>query len=378
MSDSKEYYDLLEISPTANDNEIKKAYRKMAIKYHPDKNQGNKEAEEMFKKIGEAYEILSDSEKRKIYDLHGKKGLSGNSHNMRPEDIFAQFFGNSFNSFDNLSNMFGNHFPFGNINQKTKMNNTITEVHITLDELYKGKNCKFNITRNIICTLCNGIGSPNKSNIQQCKTCKGTGMKTTIIQNGRMIQQINSLCDNCKGMKEIITVKCNMCKGLKVIPNKKQIELNIKPGTTNNEQFIFQNESDQSPNMISGDLIFILKQKQHHIFTRKQNNLYMKYDISLIDALTGTLFEINLFGTNIIVKIPENTIIKPNDILIAKNYGMPIKNSNKFGDLYIEFNIIFPTKLDQKQINILSECLNKISNNSKINLSDKIIYLEKK
>lgn len=379
----KEYYDLLEIPQNADIDMIKKAYRKMAIKYHPDKNPNNKQAEETFKKIGEAYEILSDPEKRKIYDNYGKDGLSNNNMNIRPEDIFAQFFGNSFNPFGgSFGSPFGNSFSQPN---KRKGENTIKELHIGLDDLYKGHTYKFNITRDIICSSCDGTGALNKSSMSKCNICNGNGIKIVRIQHGPIIQQIQTQCDNCNGTGEKILEenKCKKCKGLKIIPDKKNFEFHVKAGTEDNEQIIFKEESDQRPNMTAGDLIFVLKQKPHNLFTRKHNDLYMKKNISLIEALIGATFKIDLFGVRQ-ATVGTNTIINPNEILILKNYGMPIKgtvpqsgtprSTTNYGNLYIEFNIIFPTKLSEKQINSLNECFEKNLNNT---INDKIIYLTK-
>jgi len=212
MVKETEFYDLLGISPDADESAIKKGYRKMAIKYHPDKNPGDKNAEEMFKKVGEAYETLSDPEKRKIYDRFGKEGLTnqGGMGAHSAADIFSQFFGGM---------GFGG---FGNSGPR-RGDNISSALQVSLEDLYNGKKQKMAVTRNVICSSCKGTGAKNGIKPKKCSECDGRGIKVVIRQMGMMIQQSQQECPVCHGSGEIINEKdkCTQCKGRKVVSEKK-------------------------------------------------------------------------------------------------------------------------------------------------------------
>lgn len=360
-----EYYDILGLTKNATDNEIKKAYRKLAMKYHPDKNPNNPEAEQKFKEISEAYSVLSDEEKRKIYDKYGKEGLQNNGGmNFNADDIFKHFFG-SFG--DPFENMFGG---FSNKQRQHKTEDMISECYLTLEELYNGKLLKRKITHTRICKSCDGTGSKNKTS-SKCKSCNGFGVKKIIHRQGftQIIQQVK--CDVCNGVGEIIDEanKCLKCKGKKVIDEEKIIEINVKPKTKNNTTFKFQKESDEYPGYIPGDIIFVIKTKPHQIFTRDSNdNLIMKKKIKLSESLCGCKFNIKTLD-NRILYVKYDDIIKPGQTLILHNEGFT-KNTN----LYIEFEIEFPNKKDI-DVNKLRELLPTNNQQYKLN-ENKFIQLE--
>eukprot|EP01114_Cavostelium_apophysatum_P012483 TRINITY_DN27_c1_g1_i2.p1 TRINITY_DN27_c1_g1~~TRINITY_DN27_c1_g1_i2.p1 ORF type:complete len:261 (+),score=53.63 TRINITY_DN27_c1_g1_i2:129-911(+) len=215
MVKETELYERLEIPPTATVDEIKKAYKKLAIKHHPDKNQNNPEAAEKFKEIGEAYEILSDEKKRQTYDKYGKEALKeGGFHAHNAEDIFSQFFGGG---------GFGSFFGGGGRQGPKKGENIAHELQVTLEDLYKGKTSKLAVQRNIICSKCSGSGAKPGVEVGKCKSCEGRGVKIIIKQMGPMIQQMQSVCNDCGGKGETVKEadKCTECKGKKVIKDKK-------------------------------------------------------------------------------------------------------------------------------------------------------------
>lgn len=353
MVKETEFYDLLGITPDADDAAIKKAYRKMAVKYHPDKNPGDKSAEDMFKKVGEAYETLSDAEKRKTYDNFGKDGLNehGGPH-MSASDIFSQFFGGS--------SFFGGG---GGGNRVRKGENITSALSVTLDDLYNGKTQKMAVTRNVLCSGCKGTGAKNGLKPKSCADCNGRGIKVVVRQMGMMIQQSQMECPTCKGSGEIIAEKdkCTECRGRKVSSEKKVLQVDIEAGMKEDQRITFKGESDQEPGVEAGDIVFVLKQKQHAVFTRNGADLYIDKNIALIEALSGTVFEINhLDKRQLIVRTKPNTVIKPGDTLMVADEGMPIhRKPYQKGNLIVKFTIVFPlpSELNQKKIKQLESCL---------------------
>jgi DnaJ family protein A protein 2 len=217
------YYELLGVEPTADAEAIKKGYRKMAVKYHPDKNPNNPQAQEKFKEVGEAYEVLSNPEKRKLYDQYGKEALKDGGH-ASAEDIFSQFFGGGFSSF----------FGGGGNRGPRKGDDIVHEIQCTLEDLYKGKTTKLAVTRSVICTKCEGSGTRDPSVASgKCKTCEGRGIRLIVKQLGPgMIQQMQTVCSDCGGKGETIKEedKCKNCKGKKVTKEKKILQVFVEKG----------------------------------------------------------------------------------------------------------------------------------------------------
>lgn len=342
-----EYYNILKIPKNASQDEIKKAYRKLAIKYHPDKNPGDKEAENKFKEISEAYSVLSNEEKRKIYDKYGKEGLNqGDGMKFDPSEIFERFFSSSFSS--NFEHPFSNFFRSSQQRSDVKKRSAdiIVDCNVELKDLYCGKKLKRKATRNRICKKCNGNGTKDKSKPVQCPDCGGKGIKVVRQQKGFMqiVQQIE--CDKCRGHGEVIAPSniCEKCFGSKVTLESKILEINILPGMADGERIIFKGESDEYPDTIPGDIIFIVKSKQHPQYTRVNNDLYYTTTISLKKALCGFTMHIKTLDDRVI-KCKYNDIITPNCKLKIRDEGMPIKGvTNQHGNLYISFNVKFPSK----------------------------------
>lgn len=323
-----DYYNILGVSKTATESEIQRAYKKAALKNHPDKG-GD---EEVFKNINEAKEVLTDSNKRKIYDLYGLDGLNQmNNRSQQNENI-------------------------------VKGENMVHQIKITLDDLYNGKTMKFNITRNVICNDCDGKGCKVGCS-KICNFCKGNKYNIQTVQFGPgMIQQMQVPCTNCNATGNSFNQidKCVKCVGTRVIKEKKGIELIIEKGMQNNQQIIFQGGSNEFPGTIAGDLIFVLVEMKHEIFTRDGNDLIIKQQIELVDALCGFSFYVkHLDAKAFTVSTRPGEIISPNSLKCVISKGMPIFNSDKFGDLKIVFDINFPKECSFKEedINKLKEIL---------------------
>jgi len=334
-----EFYELLGVEADANADEIKKSYRKMAMKFHPDKNPNNPEAADKFKQISEAYEVLSDQSKRDIYNKYGKAGLQeGGYHAGAANDIFERFFG----GFGGFGGGFG-----GGRGGPPQGEDIMHQIAVSLEDLYKGKTSKLAVTRNIICVTCKGSGSKKEGATQKCGTCDGRGIRLIVKQLGPgMIQQMQTVCQDCQGKGETIKDedKCDTCKGKKVVKDKKVLEVHIERGMREGQKITFAGESDQAPGMEPGDIIFVLKQKEHPHFKRNGADLYIEHKITLMDALGGTSFTINHLDDRVlVVSTEEGDVIKPGDMRIIAKEGMPIhKRPYEKGNLYIKFDIVFP------------------------------------
>jgi len=352
MVKETEFYERLGVSPDAGVSEIKKAYKKMAVKYHPDKNPNNPTASEKFKEVGEAYEVLSDDKKRKLYDQYGKEGVREGGH-ASAEDIFAQFFGGG-----GFSSFFG-----GGHRGPQKGDDIVHELSCSLEDLYKGKQTKLAVTRNVLCKKCSGTGTKSGASSGKCKTCDGRGIRVVVKQLGPgMVQQMQTICNDCGGKGETIKDedKCKDCKGKKVVKEKKILQVYIDRGMRHEQKIVFSGEADEAPGLEAGDIIFLISEKKHDIFKRHGDDLIMEYSIPLIEALGGTQFMINhLDDRKILFKTKKGDVITPGEIRMVPEEGMPIHKRMEKGNLYIKFNVEFPkaNTLTPKQLKSLEESL---------------------
>jgi len=324
------FYELLGVNKDADQDTIKKAFRKMAMTHHPDKG-GDPEK---FKEISKAYEILSDPEKKEIYDEQGEEGLDGSSGGHGGGgDIFSELFG-----------MGGGHRGGARSKQKRKGDDVMFPLKVELADLYNGCTKKLRLTKNIICNSCAGKGGKG---VQSCRDCKGNGVKIIIRQLGPgMIQQMQTTCNACQGQGQVIAEKdrCKKCKGQCTIKEKKTLEVFVTKGMQHGQRIVFNGEADEAPDTVPGDVIVVLQQKEHPYFSRTNMHLFMKKKISLLEALCGFEFTIgHLDGRKLLVKSGADVIYRPGDFKVIRDEGMPHpKNHFQKGSLYIEFVVEFP------------------------------------
>ena len=336
MVKETEFYDRLGVAPDASMEQIKKAYRKMAMKLHPDRNPGDKTAEEKFKALGEAYDALSDEKKRKLYDRYGKKGLEEGGFQQRSaNDIFSQFFGPGFSFFGGDDD---------DESGPRRGEDSVNPLNVTLEDLYNGKKSHVAITRNIICSECHGSGCKSGKSAKKCPTCDGRGSRIITKQMGPMIQRMQMACDKCHGTGEIIDEKdkCHKCNGRHVVSDRKILEIVVEPGMRDNQRITFAGESDQAPDMEPGDVIFVIRTKEHDKFKRSGDDLIMQKSITLVEALTGFEFTFeHLDKTKVTVKSAPEQVVKPGDVMSIPEKGMPIYGRPfSWGRMLVKFNVI--------------------------------------
>jgi DnaJ family protein A protein 1 len=330
------YYDLLGVKPDASESELKKAYRKLALKYHPDKNPNEGER---FKSISQAYEVLQDPKKRQIYDeggeeaIQGGGGTSGGMHD--PMDIFNMFFGGNFGSAGN-----------GPYAREKRTKDVVHQLGVKLADLYNGTVKKLAISKNVICDKCEGRGGKEGS-VLKCSNCKGTGMEIRIQQIAPgMIQQHQRMCPECSGKGEVIPARdrCKGCHGKKVVKDKKILEVHIDKGMKDGQKICFTGEGDQEPGIESGNIIIVIDEQEHEVFTRRGSHLRMRMELELVEALCGFQKVVNtLDGRHLIVTTIPGEVIKHHDVKAIPGEGMPTyKNPFEKGNLLIQFIVHFP------------------------------------
>lgn len=352
-------YDVLGVSPNVSDSDLKRAYKKKALEFHPDKNH-DPGATEKFQQINEAYEILKDPQKRERYDKFGMEALRGEG-NGRFDDIFSHF------------------FDFGTRRSRPQRQRTQDLSHaikVSLEDLYNGKEVTLKINRNIVCTKCKGTGTKDGKSPIKCPDCHGNGQKVIEQRRGNMISRTITTCPTCKGTGESIDPKdkCEHCKGTKVENEKKIITVHVEPGMEDGDQIRFPGCSDEAPNAETGDLIVIIRLKKHDLFRRNHDNLLLTKKITLSEALLGTQFVFDhLDGRKIVVTTEPNKIIEPHSVKLIEREGMP-RRGNQFekGNLFVQFEIDFPesTNLTDNFKEALKQCLPPPNETAGIDMND--------
>lgn len=353
---NKDYYEILGVSRDASQDEIKKAYRKMALKYHPDKNPDDKEAEQKFKEAAEAYEVLSDQEKRQRYDQFGHEGVKGGAGGfgggfgggMSMDDIFEQFgdiFGGAFGG------AFGGGFGGGSQRRRRRVNrgsNLRIKVKLTLEEIANGAEKKIKVNKYVQCKACNGTGAQDGSSYSTCPTCKGMGQVTRVTNTFLGQMQTTSTCPTCGGEGQIIQNKCNVCHGNGIVKDTEVIKIDIPAGVAEGMQLTVSGKGNAAARGgIPGDLIILVEEASHPQLIRDGNNLLYDLYISFPEAALGTTAEVPTIGSKAKIKIPAGT--QPGKVLRLKGKGLPDVNGYGHGDLLINVNVWTPKDLDSEE-----------------------------
>ncbi|XP_053677174.1 dnaJ homolog subfamily A member 1 [Anopheles nili] len=339
------FYDVLGVKPGCSPEDLKKAYRKLAMKYHPDKNPNEGER---FKQISMAYEVLSDPEKKAIYDEGGetaiKQGGAGGGGFHSPMDIF---------------DMIINGGMGGRREQRGR--DLVHRLTVSLEELYSGATRKLSLAKHVICDGCDGIGG-KRGSVQKCAHCDGTGIVTKVqtIMPGFM-QQNRVACRTCQGQGEIIEErhKCKKCDGQKKVRDKKILDVHIEKGMRGGQKIVFSGEGDQEPGLQPGDIVIALEEKRHSIFKRAGMDLVMDMRLDLSEALCGFQKVITtLDKRSLVIHAMPGEVIKHESLKCIQDEGMPQwKNPFEKGRLIIQFRVEFPDSLPADAAKLLEQYL---------------------
>jgi molecular chaperone DnaJ len=367
LSSKRDYYEALGVTRSATEQELKQAYRKLAIQYHPDKNQGNKEAEEKFKEINEAYQVLSSPDLRSRYDAYGHAGVSAGA---------AGAGGAGFSGFAGFEDILGDLFGFGDLfggrggrrAGPRRGSDLRYDIEISLEEAAQGVKTKIRVPRLEVCESCNGNGAAEGSAPVQCTTCGGRGQVTR--QQGFF--SVSRTCSSCRGTGKVIRDVCRGCRGEGRVERDKTLEIKIPAGVDTGSRLRMTGEGEAGElGGPRGDLYVMIHVKEHEVFERRDANLYTAYNISFTQAALGAEVVVPTLDDEETLRIPEGT--QTGSIFRIKGKGMPVLGGRGRGDLFISVNVVTPTSLSREQRKVLEE-LAKFETANPNNQADKGIF----
>jgi molecular chaperone DnaJ len=354
----RDYYEILGVSKDADDKQIKKAYRKIALKYHPDKNPDDKEAEEKFKEAAEAYEVLSDKDKRARYDRFGHAGVDGSGGGfsgggMNMEDIFEQFgdiFGDQGSPFEAF-------FRGGGRRRRSagqRGSNLRIKVPLTLEEIVNGATKKIKVKKQRTCDQCNGSGAKDASSKQTCQTCGGAGMVRQVRSTFLGQMQTTTTCPNCNGAGEVITANCSNCKGEGRIYGEETLEIDIPAGVEEGMQLSMRGKGNAGKKGgPAGDLLITIEEKPHEELERDGQNLVYELYMNFADAALGTSVQVPTLDGKVKIKVPAGT--QSGKIFRLRGKGVPSVQGYNTGDQLIHVNLWTPKDLNKEEKALLEK-----------------------
>jgi len=349
----RDYYEILGVVKTASADEIKKAYRKVAMQFHPDRNPGDKSAEEKFKEAAEAYEVLSDTDKKSQYDRYGHAGVSSNGRGfggggMNMEDIFSQF-GDVFGD-----DLFGSFFGGGGGRGRTSRargirgSNLRVKIKLTYEEIAKGVTKNIKVKKHVACNTCSGSGAKDKGSVQTCGTCGGSGQVRRVTNTFIGQMQTVTTCPTCNGEGTTITAKCPVCKGEGRVYGEDAISIEIPAGVQEGMQLNLSGKGNAGERGgANGDLIILIEEEPHKDLQRDGMNVAYDLHISFTDAVFGTQLEVPTIDGRAKIKIPPGT--QSGKIFRLKGKGFPAVNSYQKGDQLIHVNVWTPQHVSAEE-----------------------------
>lgn len=344
MVTNRDYYEILGVSKSASEQELKSAYRKLAMQYHPDRNPGDASAEEKFKEAAEAYSVLSDAQKRAAYDRYGHAGVQGAAGGGTAYDptIFADF-----------SDIFGDFFGFGDLfgggggrrrNRAVRGEDLRYDLEIGFEEAVFGTSVELQVPRHETCETCNGSGAASSNGITACQVCRGTGTQT--IQQGFITMR--RTCGSCGGTGQILRDPCKTCNGRRYVRKERKLKVNIPAGVDDDTRLRLQGEGEAGANGgPAGDLYVVLRVKEHKLFHREGQDLRVRVPINVAQAVLGDEIRIPTLEGEEPLKVPEGT--QPGMQFRIRNKGVPYLNGSGRGDLYVHLDVEIPEKLTKDQ-----------------------------
>lgn len=379
----RDYYEVLEVEKTATVDQIKKAYRKKAIQYHPDKNPGDKEAEEKFKEAAEAYDVLSNPDKRARYDQFGHAGMGGAAgggfegfgQGMSMDDIFSMF-GDIFGG----RGGFGGGFGFGggggrSSQRKFRGSDLRVKVKLNLKEISTGVEKKFKLKKYVTCDHCHGSGAEGDGGTETCPTCHGTGSITRTQQSIFGMVQSQSVCPQCNGEGKIIKNKCKVCSGEGIVYGEEVVEVQIPAGVAEGMQLSVNGKGNAGKHKgVPGDLLVVIEEEAHPELIRDENDLIYNLLLSFPTATLGGTVEIPTIDGKVKVKIEPGT--QPGKVLRLRNKGLPNVNgygySTGTGDLLVNVSIYVPETLSKEEKHWIEKMQESESFKPNMSIKDKI------
>ena len=359
MAQKRDYYEVLGVAKSASEEEIKKAYRKLAVKYHPDKNPDDKESEEKFKEAAEAYEVLSNSQKKAQYDRFGHAGMGGaagggfGGQGMNMEDIFSQF-GDIFGGGDDSP--FGSFFGGGGRGGRRQRKGTDLRIKLklNLEEIANGVEKKIKVKRHVACKTCSGNGSKNGTDLKTCGTCQGSGQVKRVQQTmlGQMVT--SSTCPTCSGEGKSVGAKCDACLGERRVLEEEIMTIRIPARVSNDMQLSMSGKGNVPPRGgVAGDLLIVIEEEAHEVLHRDGNNVIYDLYISFVDAALGTSVEVPTIGGKAKISIDAGT--QGGKILRLKGKGIKELNGYSIGDQLVHVNIWTPKQVNKEERELLEK-----------------------
>ncbi|WMJ72913.1 molecular chaperone DnaJ [Cytophagaceae bacterium ABcell3] len=353
MANKRDYYEVLGVSKSASPEEIKKAYRKIAIKFHPDKNPDDPTAEDKFKEAAEAYEVLSNPEKRQRYDQFGHQGVGGGGYGgggMNMDDIFSQF-GDIFGGGNPFESFFGGGGGRGGGRAARRGSNLRIKLKLNLEEIANGAEKKIKVKRYVACDSCGGNGALNGTSLTTCSTCNGTGQIRKVVNTmlGQMVSA--STCPACNGEGTQISQRCTTCNGDGRLQKEEVINIRIPAGVAEGMQLSMSGKGNVPPKGgMAGDLLIVIEEEEHELLKRDGNNIVYDLYISFVDAALGTSVEVPTIDGKVKIKIESGT--QSGKILRLKGKGIKDINGYDKGDQLIHVNVWTPQTLtrDEKEM----------------------------
>lgn len=347
----RDYYEILGVSKTATADEIKKAYRKVAMKYHPDKNPGDKEAEEKFKEAAEAYEVLSDANKRQQYDRFGHAGMRGGpgrgSGGMRMEDIFSNF-GDVFGD-DIFGSFFGGGARGGGQQRRgSRGSNLRIKLKLTYAEIANGVSKKIKVKKYVVCNTCAGSGARDSNSVQTCTACGGSGQVRQVTNTFLGQMQTVTTCPKCNGQGTTITHKCNTCKGEGRVYGEETVDINVPAGVQEGMQMSITGKGNAGENGgPAGDLLILIEEERHPELVRRDNDVLYNLTLSFYEVVFGTQVEVPTIDGSAKIKIPAGT--QSGKVFKLKGKGFPEVNGYNRGDQLVQVSVYTPQHLTDSE-----------------------------
>ena len=375
----RDYYEVLGVEKNASAEEIKKAYRKKAIQYHPDKNPDDKQAEEKFKEAAEAYDVLGDAQKRKRYDQFGHAGVGGASQQgggfggggMSMEDIFSQFgdiFGGHFGGFSGFGGFGGGGSRGQRVNRGSDLR---VKVKLTLKEIANGVEKKIKVKKNVECKTCHGSGAEGTDGTKTCDTCHGNGYVTRVANTILGQMQTQSTCPTCNGEGKVVVNKCKACNGEGVVKDEEVITINIPAGVAEGMQLSMSGKGNAARHGgVNGDLLILVEEEPHPELIRDENDLLYNLLLSVPQAALGATVEVPTVDGKAKVKIDPGT--QPGKVLRLRNKGLPSINRYGTGDLLVNVSVYIPETLSASEKEVLTGMENSPSFQPNKSVKEKI------